>query len=178
MISGNQIKIVSENCQGLRDKSKRIDVLTYFNNFNPSILCLLDTHLIKSDENDLSVLSGADCFISGSKTNSRGVAILIKNNFKYKIHDIQCDLDGNLLIVDLNIASISVRLVNIYGPNLDTPDFFQNLSEIIEQNKQDYLVMCGDFSVVMNPNLESYNYVSINNPKSRNLALQILKQII
>ena len=114
-------------------------------------------------------------FISGSKTNSRGVAILIKNNFEYKIHDIQRDLDGNILILDLNIASISVRLINIYAPNLDTPDFFQNLSEIIEQNKQDYLVICGDFNLVMNPNLDSYNYVSINNPKSRNLALQILE---
>ena len=51
--------------------------------------------MIKSDENDLSVLSGADCFISGSKTNSRGVAILIKYNFEYKIHDIQGDLDDN-----------------------------------------------------------------------------------
>ena len=27
----------------------------------------------------------------------------------------------------------------------------------------------------MNPNLDSYNHVSINNPKSRNLALQILE---
>ena len=81
--------------------------------------------MIQTDENDLSVLSGAECFISGSKTNSRGVAILIKNNFKYKIHDIQCDFDGNLLILDLNIASISVRLINIYAPNLDTPAFFK-----------------------------------------------------
>ena len=164
MISGNQIKIMSANSQGLRDKSKRIDVLNYFNDFYPSILCLQDTHLIKSDENDLSVLSGADCFISGSKTNSRGVAILIKNNFEYEIHNIQRDLDGNLLILDLNIASISVRLINIYAPNLDTPDFFQNLGEIIDKNKQDYLVIRGDFNLVMNPNLDSYNYVSINNP--------------
>ena len=161
MIPGNQIKIMSANCQGLRDKSKRIDVLNYFNDFNPSIPCLQDTHLIQSDENDLSVLSGADCFISGSKTNSRGVAMLIKNNFEYKIHDIQRDLDGNLLIFDLEIASISVRLINIYAQNLDTPDFFQNLAEIIEQNKQDYLVICGDFNLVMNSNLDSYNYVSI-----------------
>ena len=84
-------------------------------------------------------------------------------------------MDGNLLILDLNIASISVRLINIYAPNLDTPDFFQNLAEFIDQNKQDYLVICGDFNLVMNPNLDSYNYVSINNPKSRNLALQILE---
>ena len=60
------------------------------------------------------ILSLADCFISGSKTNCRGIALLIKNNFKYKIHDIQHDLDGNLLILDLNIASVSVGLINIY----------------------------------------------------------------
>ena len=90
MMSGNQIKIMSANCQGLRDKSKRIDVLNYFNDFNPSILCLQDTHLIEIDGNDLSVLSSADCFISGSKTNSRGVAILIKIilNMKFMISNV------------------------------------------------------------------------------------------
>ena len=86
-------------------------------------------------------------------------------------------MDGNLLILVLNIASISVRLINIYAPNLDTPDFYQNLAEIIDQNKQDF-VICGDFNLVMNPNLDSYNYISINNPKSRNLALQILETYI
>ena len=79
-------------------------------------------------------------------------------------------LMANLLILDLNIPSISVRFINIYAPYLDTPAFFQNLTEIIAQNKQDYLVICGDFNLFMNPYLDSYNYVNINNTKSRNLA--------
>ena len=75
-MSGEQIKLVSANCQGLRDKSKRYDVWNYFLNLNPNIVCLQDTHLTKQDENELSIITESRCFLSGLRTNSRGVAII------------------------------------------------------------------------------------------------------
>ena len=81
-MSNNYLKVLSANCQGLRDKSKRADVLDYFEQFKYNIICLQDTHLTKKDENNLRSMSGCECFVSGAKTNSRGVAILLKNNFE------------------------------------------------------------------------------------------------
>ena len=109
MLLGDQIKIMSANCQGLRDKLKRTDVLNYFNHFSPNIICLQDTHLTNKEVNEIRSLSGYDCYISGKKTNSRGVAILIRGNFEYKIHNVENDSNGNFLLIDLDIASISVR---------------------------------------------------------------------
>ena len=73
---GEELKLISANCQGLRDKSKRLDVWNYFLNVNPNIVCLQDTHLTKQDENDLSIMAESRCFLSGMRTNSRGVAII------------------------------------------------------------------------------------------------------
>ena len=35
----------------------------------------------------------------------------------------------------------------------------------------DYFLICGDFNLVVDPNLDSYNYKSVNNPHSRRLLL-------
>ena len=163
----SDLKIISANCQGLRDKHKRRDVCDFLNNLNANIICLQDTHLTHQDENDLKNLTNCECIINGPRSNSCGVVILLKNNFEYEILHTEEDCVGNYLVVDLHIATISVRLINIYAPNKDTPAFFQNLRQLIENNEQDYLLVCGDFNLTLNPDLDSYNYININNPKSR-----------
>ena len=85
MIVGEQLKILSANCQGLRDHTKRLDVLNYFRQLNPNIICLQDTHLTADDENLLKLTSNCNCFISSSRTNTRGAAILLKENFAHKV---------------------------------------------------------------------------------------------
>ena len=94
-MSGEQIKLVSANCQGLRDKSKRYDVWNYLLNLNLNIImCLQDTHLIKQGENELSITTESRCFLSGLRTNSHGVAIIIRNNFDCKVINAYSDNDG------------------------------------------------------------------------------------
>ena len=46
---GNSIKVLSANCQGVRDIEKQIDVLSYFKETNANIVYLQDTHLIEYD---------------------------------------------------------------------------------------------------------------------------------
>ena len=82
---GEQIKIVSVNCQGLRDKTKRLDVWNYLSRLDPNILCLQDTHLTKQDENDLSLMTKSKCLLSGTRTNSCRVVIILRNNFNIKL---------------------------------------------------------------------------------------------
>ena len=58
--------------------------------------------------------------LHGTSTNSRGVAILLNNTFEYSINDVVKDTSGNMLIIDLKISDdMTVKLVNIYGPNND-----------------------------------------------------------
>ena len=175
MALSDRLRVLSANCQGLRDKSKLVDVLDYHNHFKANIICLQDTHLTSSEENYLRSLSDCECYLNGYKTNSRGVAILLRNNFEHKVVHTDFDNDGNFIMVDFSTQNISIRLINIYAPNVDSPKFFEYIRKLVEENEQDYILVCGDFNLVFNPDLDSFNYVNINNPKSRLHILETMQ---
>ena len=171
----NNVKVLSANCQGLRNHEKRFDVLSYFKETKVNILCLQDTHLIETDIITLKKQWDGDIFLSGSKTNSRGVAILLNTNFEYKILETNIDKNGNFLNIVLQLSTFTINLITIYGPNTDNPGFFENFQSLLQNDAADYNIICGDFNLVLNPDLDTYNYRHLNNPNSRKAVLKIMK---
>ena len=106
-LSGNNIVVLSANCQGLQNLQKRRDVLMYFKETNANIVCLQDTHWVEKDMIKVKEIWGHECFISGVKTNSRGVAILLKNNFEYKINTSIRDKEGNFVCINIEHLWVS-----------------------------------------------------------------------
>ena len=174
MTSGEQLVVLSANCQGLQNKNKRLDVLDYFSKRKPSIVCLQDTHWTQNDESIVRSMWKGDCITNGRSSNSRGVAILLCKSFEYNITSTFKDNDGNLISLDLTIGDMSIKLINIYAPNKDSPEFFKNVRQIIESNQQAYIMVCGDLNLVLDPLLDCDQYKHINNPKSRQLILEIM----
>ena len=43
---------------------------------------------------------GFDAYFNSHSSNKRGVCILLKNNFEYKVHKTHSDNSGNLLVLD------------------------------------------------------------------------------
>ena len=113
--------------------------------------------------------------MNDKKSNSRGVAILFKKNFEYKIEFVSKDEDGNLICVDLSLSDMSLRLINIYALNTDSPEFFNKVKEMIEANFQDHIVICGDYNLALDPTLDTSNYKNINNPNARKTLLKIIQ---
>ena len=66
----NNIKVLSANCQDLRNYDKRHDILTHFKDMGANILC---------------------------RTNARGVAVLLNDNFEYQVISSEIDKDGNYI---------------------------------------------------------------------------------
>ena len=100
----NSIKVLSENCQGLRSKEKRFDVLSYLREQNASIICLQDTHWVQSDIRDLKNAWGSDIFIIGGQTNSCGVAILSSKHSEYDVLNCKEDKNSNYLNLQLKYS--------------------------------------------------------------------------
>ena len=172
----NNIRVLSVNCQGLRNIEKRTDVISYFKERNPSILCLQDTHLTDNDARIIKHIWGNDVYICGDKTNSRGVAILINNNFEYEVTSQKKDRNGNYLKLVLKLSSMTLNLVTLYGPNNDSPAFFQMIKEQLLNEDADYNIICGDFNIAINQDMDTYNYKNINNPKAREILLEIISE--
>ena len=68
----SNIRIISANCQGLRDIYKRTDVLNYLADNGPDILCLQDTHWLTDDQKFIKKLWPGECLLNGTRTNARG----------------------------------------------------------------------------------------------------------
>ena len=175
VVNGKTIVVLSVNCQGLRTFSKRTDVINYLKDKNPDILCLQDTHWLPEDQPEIRHLWGGECIVHGNKTNSRGVAILFGNNFQYKIEGIEKDDKGNMLSLNLKIDDLGLKLINVYGPNKDSPLFYDSINRIITSSNQSYTLICGDFNLVLDPKKDSQSYRHINNPNARNIVLKMIE---
>lgn len=169
------VRIISVNCQGLGDIAKRKDVFNYLRALECNIYCLQDTHFSHDTEDEIRNLWGYQCFFSSYSTNSRGIAILINNNFDFKPLIEKGDIDGNYFILKACIEGHEVLICTIYGPNNDTPLFFENIQNHIDDMQCSNIIWCGDFNLVLNPDLDYYNYKYINNSKARDKVLEIME---
>jgi hypothetical protein len=97
---------------------------------------------------------------------------MFNNNFEYNIHQIKTDNTGNYIITDITIEGERMTLVNIYGPNVDNANFYQNILDCIEYYQNDKYIICGDFNLVLNHNLDTKNYLYINHPKAQQKLIE------
>ena len=169
----NSLVVLSANCQGLRNSKKRV-VIQYFKETGAHIICLQDTHLTEKDTASFYNIWPGHFYLHGQNTNSRGVAILFRENFECKIIDINKDTEGNLIYLDIETQGAKIKLLNVYAPNIDNPTFFRKVEDLLLESNNDYNILCGDFNLVLDPLKDSHNYKHINNPKSKHVVLEMI----
>ena len=117
---------------------------------------------------------GYRIFMAGLTSNKRGVMILLNNNFQHDIGRTVTDPNGNFLILEITIKGKKITLVNIYGPNEDCPQFYYNIKQKVEEFDNDMTIICGDWNLILDPDLDCENYKHINNPKARGAVKELL----
>jgi exonuclease III len=171
------IRIATVNCQGLNTPSKRKDVLNFYKSKGYSIICLQDTHFTENLEPFVETQWGYKCVFNSFSSNSRGVAVLFNNNFELKLHRVKRDEEGNVLALDLNVDENRLTLINIYGPNSDNPEFYEKIRDIFLELDNDYYILCGDFNIALDQELDTFNYSAPNNPKAREKLLEVMNDL-
>ena len=101
---------------------------------------------------------------------------MFNNNFEFRVLKEKKDLNGNYLALDIVIEKQRLTLLSLYGPNTDSPVFFTEIMNVIEDLGNDYFILCGDFNLVLNPHIDYYNYLHVNNPNARDKLLEIIDQ--
>lgn len=66
-------------------------------------------------------------FSASFSSHSCGVITLIRNSVPFHLISMNEDRFGRSLIIQCEILSIKLNLVNVYGPNDDNPSFFRHL---------------------------------------------------
>ena len=92
--------------RGLADARKRLDVLERIKSDKTHIACLQDVHLKKRDRAKLRGEWGGNVYLSAKTSLARGVAILIRRDLEYKVHNALCDEEGNYVMLDIAIEGL------------------------------------------------------------------------
>jgi len=97
-----------------------------------------------------------DCktFCSFGSNDSRGVAIMIFNNFEYQVEKFYKDRDGRLIYVDITSHVGKLRLVSVYCPNniQERKIFLENMEYHINGIRP--LIIGGDWNCIENLRLD------------------------
>ena len=93
-------------------------------------------------------------------------------NIDYKFLTLERDQSGNSLLILLKTCEVDILVINIYAPNEDCTEFFESVQKKIENTQHDHCIVCGDFNLVLNPSLDSYNYKNVNNLRERKSLIQ------
>ena len=132
-----------------------------------------DTHINPKLDSFIKSEWGFEAYFSSYTTNSHGVMVLINNTFEHTVHRVKTDKNGNFIILELNIEGKQITLVNLYGPNDDKPDFYENIKQKVAEFGNEEVIMCGDWNLCLDAEKDCENYLHINNPRARNVVFNL-----
>lgn len=166
------LNIFSYNWHGLNSRENQRDVFEYLKSKLCHIYCLQDTYFTAKDESFIRNQWGGECIFNCFAANQREIAILLANNLEYKIKK---DENGNFLGVDITIEGKNITLVNLYGPNNDSPSFYNKVNEIMESFNYRQVILTGEFNLVQNQTLDTCNYLNLNSPRARETVFELIE---
>ena len=169
------IGISTYNCRGLRADKNRLKVYEWLRGKKSDLIFLQETHCIKQDENRWKKEWNGDIIFSNGTRDSRGVMILLKPNPNIEIVNVSTGEDsGRVLFVTLNMYGLETLVVNVYAPNEDNEEFYDRLFKKINEIDSQYIVIGGDFNLVLDVKNDKYGGIMRTNEKARACVLKYM----
>lgn len=108
---------------------------------------------------------------------SRGVAILIRKGLHWKPYRVMEDREGRYLIVHGALFNTQVVIVNNYGPNTDSPSFYGQLKQILDQFENAAILWGGDFNVVLSTVADRQGATREHHPRAAEMLQGIIEEL-
>ena len=165
--------VFSLNVRGLRRKTKRKQLFSFFKREKYDIVCLQETH-VTDDIVDEWKSEWKDGFLYHPGTSKSCGQIIL---FKKSIYD-----DFTVVISTKRILAVAVKIkdkitlvCNIYAPNdnAEKEVFLKELQDKIKDANYDDIILSGDFNCVMNN-----DYDIISGEKHNNNCVQELNSLV
>lgn len=87
------------------------------------------------------------------------------------------DPDGRFIFLEVLINDKEILIGNIYAPNEDTPNFFENIQNHLISANMPSIILAGDFNLVMDNILDTFNYQRENNTLARKQLVQLMNTL-
>uniref|UniRef100_A0A803TE18 Reverse transcriptase domain-containing protein n=1 Tax=Anolis carolinensis TaxID=28377 RepID=A0A803TE18_ANOCA len=147
-----QLKIYTNNVNGLNSPQKRKSILTQINKGKYDLVALQETHICQEHVAHLKNDKLGKEFFSADSVKKRGVVIYVKENIpaemKFK------DTEGRVIAVEITLNQEKILICNIYAPNGPKTKFVNNLREQISKTDVEHIIILGDFNGVIDQDLD------------------------
>ena len=127
MAMGTYFSIITLNINGLNAPIKRQRLAEWIQKQDPYICCLQETHLKTGDTYRLKVKGLKNIFHENRDQKKAGVAILISDKIDFKTKAVKRDKEGHHIMIKGSIQEEDVKIVNIYAPNIGTPQYVRQM---------------------------------------------------
>lgn len=164
--SSLNIEITCWNVRGMRKLAKLKQVLDRIKYLKSKIVFLQESHLIASEVHYLNRRWPGQVFHACYNTHARGVVILIHKSIPFQVTKTTQDPYGRYIIVQGNILSQKLNLINIYGPNEDNPLFFQRLFLTVSALEGHHIIG-GDFNCALDPLIDRSTQIDATHVQTR-----------
>ena len=108
--------------------------------------CLQETHFRLKDTYRLKVSRWKYIFHANGKEKKAGTAVLISYKIDVKIKKITRDKEGHYVMIKGSIQEEDLAIVNIYAPNIGTPQHIRQTITDIKGEIDSSTVIVGDFN--------------------------------
>ena len=99
--------------------------------------------------------------------------MVIDRNLDYEIIKTTSDDQERYLILDLKVQEKTITIAGLYAPNQDEPDYFVKVFRELAEHNNENLILCGDFNLVFDVELDRYDS-TYNHKKS----LRVLQELM
>ena len=149
------LSIVSLNCNGIRDPSKRSSLLQWLRSLpaRPNVICLHEAHCTSVQEfSSWFVSSGSSVVCSPGSVHSSGCVVLFRPFLSFS--SSWCDTMGHYLQCEFSFLNQSFYVCCLYAPN-HNPARDQFLDDLhLKVNPSVPNLLCGDFNMVFDGALD------------------------
>lgn len=150
----SDVTVCSWNVRGLNFKFKRASIFEALKHSKPHILCLQETHLMRSKVMALKKHWVANQYHSTYSNYAGGVAILIRKGLPFVCHQVVLDPKGQYVILHVSIHSTPLILVAVYLPPPVRATMFSDLNIQFANLPNCPMLILGDFNSVLQPDLD------------------------
>ena len=138
----------------LGNKEKREQILHWLRDQSVQICLLQETHLISENHKQWESEWKGPCFFSGNYSNKLGVCILIDPSLNCTISKYTEIVPGRVQALEITICEKDVVILNVYGPNDDDSNVFNDILMYLNDNNDKSFIIAGDFNTVINSSID------------------------
>lgn len=139
------------------------------------IVFLQETHLTPEEVMKVRRRWPGRVFSASFSSHSHGVITLIHNSLPFHLINVDEDRFGRYLVIQCEILSVRLNLVNLYGPNDDNPSFFFRNLFLSMADLPGSCIIGGDFNCTLQSETDRSTGIDTSHTQTRKELLQFIR---